>query len=63
MRCEDVLRQLTAFSSGELPADVRQVVQAHLAKCPACRAALARVDALSAAGRCTSPGTGGPGAR
>jgi anti-sigma factor RsiW len=47
MRCEEVLNQLAAFSSGELPADVRQVVQAHLAECPACRAALARVDALA----------------
>ena len=47
MRCEDVLKQLTAFSSGELPADVRQAVQAHLAECAACRAALAEVDALA----------------
>ena len=47
MRCEDVLKQLTAFSSGELPVDVRQAMQAHLAECAACRAALAEVDALA----------------
>lgn len=47
MRCEDVLKQLTAFSSGELSANVRQAVQAHLAECAACRAALAEVDALA----------------
>jgi anti-sigma factor RsiW len=46
MCCENVLKQLTAFSSGELPADVRQAVQAHLAECAACQAALAEVDAL-----------------
>jgi len=47
MRCEDVLEQLTAFSSGELPTDSRQAVQAHLAGCAACRTALVRVDALA----------------
>jgi anti-sigma factor RsiW len=47
MRCEDVLKQLTAFSSGELLADVRPAVQAHLAECAACRAALTHVDALA----------------
>jgi anti-sigma factor RsiW len=47
MRCEDVLKQLTTFSSGELPADVRQAVQAHLAGCSACRAALAEADPLA----------------
>ncbi len=47
MRCDEVLNQLVAFSSGELPADVRQVVQAHLAECAACRAELSRLDALA----------------
>ena len=47
MRCEETLKQLAAFSAGELPADVRQAVQAHLAECAACRAALAEVDALA----------------
>jgi anti-sigma factor RsiW len=47
MRCEDVLKQLTAFSSGDLPADGRRAVQAHLAQCPACRTALAEIDALA----------------
>jgi anti-sigma factor RsiW len=47
MRCDDVLEQLTAFSTGELPVEVRQAMQAHLAECAACRTALAEVDGLS----------------
>ena len=47
MRCDQVQEQLRAFSSGELPADVRPAVQAHLAECAACRAALAEVDAVA----------------
>ena len=47
MRCDDALKRLTALAAGELPADVRQAVQAHLAECAACRAALAEVDALA----------------
>lgn len=47
MHCEEVLKQLTAFSSGELSPDVRQNVQAHLAECAPCRAALGRIDAVA----------------
>ena len=48
MRCEEVQSRLPAYSSGELPTDVREAVQTHLGECAACRAALARVDALAA---------------
>ena len=47
MRCEEMLKRLTAFSSGELATDVHQAMRAHLAECAACRAALARVDAFA----------------
>jgi anti-sigma factor RsiW len=49
MRCEEVQQQLREFSTGKLPMDVRQTVQAHLSECAACRAALARVDLLAGA--------------
>ncbi len=48
MHCEDVLKQLKAFSSGQLPAGVRQAVQVHLTECGACRAALGRIDPVAA---------------
>ena len=48
MRCEEVQGRLPAYSSGELPTDVREAVQAHLGRCAACQAALARIDALAA---------------
>ena len=47
MRCEEVQQQLRGFSTGELPMDVRQTVQAHLSECAACCAELAKVDALA----------------
>lgn len=47
MRCDDVRKQLAAFSSGKLPMDVRQAMQDHLAECMNCRAAMAKVDALA----------------
>jgi anti-sigma factor RsiW len=47
MRCEEVQQQLREFSTGELPMDVRQTVQAHLSECAACCAELAKVDALA----------------
>ena len=48
MHCEEVQSRLPAYSSGELPTDVREAVQAHLDGCAACQAALARIDALAA---------------
>ena len=48
MHCENVLRQLKAFSSGRLPADVRQTIQMHLTECGACRAALGHIDPVAA---------------
>ncbi len=47
MRCEDAQEQLNRFAAGDLPVADRHAVQAHLAGCPACRAALAEVDALA----------------
>jgi anti-sigma factor RsiW len=47
MRCQDVQNQLKSFSLGELPMDVRQTVQDHVAECDACRAELAKIDALA----------------
>ncbi len=47
MQCEDVMAKLTAYSSGSLPPDNFRIMQAHIADCPACRAALAKVDALA----------------
>ena len=47
MRCEEVQSSLTAYSSGELPTDVREAVQAHLGRCALCRAALVGIDALA----------------
>lgn len=47
MHCEDVRKQLKVFSSGQVPLDVRQRMQAHLAECAGCRTALGRIDALA----------------
>lgn len=44
MRCHAVIEQLAAYSAGELSAEVRRAVQAHLAECPACRAEMASID-------------------
>jgi anti-sigma factor RsiW len=49
MHCENVLTQLKALSSGQLPADVCQAMQMHLTECRACRAALGRIDPVAAA--------------
>jgi len=65
MRCEEVQGRLPAYSSGELPTNVREAVQAHLGRCAACQAALARIDALGAvlAGAQTPPVPAGFAAR
>jgi len=65
MRCEKVQSRLPAYSSGELPTDVREAVQTHLGRCAACQAALTRVDALAAilASAQTPPVPGGFAAR
>jgi len=47
MRCEEAQEQLTALAAGGLPTDIHRAVQAHLDECAACRAAMARVDALA----------------
>ncbi len=47
MRCQDVQNQLRAFSIGKLPMDVRQTIQVHVSECAACRADLAKIDALA----------------
>lgn len=35
--CSDVVALLSDYLDGELPADIRAVVDAHLAVCPSCR--------------------------
>jgi len=47
MRCQDVQIKLRAFSTGELPMDVRQTIQAHVSECDACRSELAKTDPLA----------------
>ncbi len=39
-------KALKAFALGELPMDIRQTIQAHVSECAACRAELAKIDAL-----------------
>ena len=65
MRCEEVQSRLPAYSSGELPTGVREVVQTHLGGCAACQAAMAHIDALAAvlAGAQTPPVPAGFAAR
>ena len=43
--CDEFADRLVDFSDGELPADQRPVIEAHLASCAACRAELQRLDA------------------
>ena len=47
MHCENVQEQFNRFAAGDLPMADRQAVQAHLAKCAACRAKVAEFDALA----------------
>jgi len=52
-------RQLSAYHDGELPEAERTALEAHLARCPACRAELAGIQALgrlvAEAGRAPMP--------
>ncbi len=47
MRCQDMQIKKRAFSTGELPMDVRQTIQAHASECDACGAELAKIDPLA----------------
>lgn len=47
MHPENVQEQLNRFLAGDLLVADRQVVQAHLAQCAACRTKLAELDALA----------------
>ena len=49
MNCEEALELLEAFHDGELTAETRAAVAAHVAACANCKASLARLDDLSAA--------------
>lgn len=44
MQCKDAQKQLIAFSRGELPVDIRRMVNEHLSGCVACRLKLAAID-------------------
>ena len=49
MKCADVADRLSAYADGELEAEMREKIVAHLSRCPACRAeltALAKLDGL-----------------
>ena len=48
MDCTEVQDLLPPYVDDELPADERRAVAGHLAACPACAAALADLEALSA---------------
>jgi transposase InsO family protein len=65
MRCEEVLKRLSALSSGDVAPDVRRAMRAHFGECAACRKALERVDGLAAvmAGTRTPPIPSGFAAR
>src|SRR5262245_39386116 len=43
--CQEFTDRLVDFSDGELPADERQSVESHVAKCEACRDELRRLNA------------------
>lgn len=47
--CDETNRSLSPYIDGELDTNSRQTVEGHLANCPACRAALASLTALSRA--------------
>ena len=49
MNCEEALELLEAFHDGELTAETRAAVAAHVATCANCKATLAQLDDLSAA--------------
>jgi hypothetical protein len=46
IRCDDVMESLPAFALGALDGDESILVGEHLAACPACRAELAKYDAV-----------------
>jgi anti-sigma factor RsiW len=43
MRCDDVVMELDAFSTGELEAEKRVEIERHIRECPVCRTELARI--------------------
>lgn len=49
MRCEDLRQALANYAQGRVPVHERQVIEAHLRDCPACRAVLAEMDPVAAA--------------
>jgi len=46
MSCEEYLSKITAYADGELPADQRDELEAHLRSCESCRRELAETTAL-----------------
>ena len=47
MRCEDVKTKLDAYLAGELPPRISEDIDGHLANCPPCREARARLRQLA----------------
>ncbi len=48
MNCEHIRAKLVAYAEGQLPANDRKWVAAHVRQCAACRRALSRIDVLTA---------------
>ncbi|RPJ81077.1 MAG: zf-HC2 domain-containing protein, partial [Acidobacteria bacterium] len=44
MRCKHVTRRLDAYATGEVPAEERSRIEAHLAACESCRQALTNLE-------------------
>jgi anti-sigma factor RsiW len=55
MTCQDATPQLSAFVDGELAADERAAVSAHLEQCASCRAVVADLARVRAAARALGP--------
>ena len=56
MHCDDARRHLDALPDGDLAADERAALDAHLAGCPDCRAAAATLDHTCPRTSCTCRG-------
>jgi len=46
MRCKHVTRRLDAYAAGEVPAEERSRIEAHLATCESCRQALTNLERM-----------------
>jgi anti-sigma factor RsiW len=60
MNCDEVVRELPMYGYGEIPAEIEERVEAHLADCTSCREELARyrgfLDVLDERADASAPG-------